>query len=556
MFKFKIISSLENPFIDESIDKYPSLEKMSVLCGERFSVQLLYTCEHDENPFKRTRAIPKIEGKLANYAKFHNVENIPVSYPVQARGTGDDFLREQAGLYPDLLSPLTSNDSIYIIKYNLRSLWIEFNIPEECPELVGESDVTLTLTNKANGEELFRGSFRLDIIGAALPDQRLKVTQWMTHSSLSGYYSTPFGSEKYWEYLENYIRVATKNGINMQYAPIFSNPKTEELEEDPALLKYVTVRKHGEGYEFSWDCLDRWIDLCDRLGVKYLEFPHLILMGEGHPRLNNIKGLVDGSIKDLYGWNITAEECRGFLVPFFRELKEHLSARGDLERAHFHLCDEPSLERLPVYKMAKDWVNDIIGDHPVMDAIFDYEYYESGVVNTPVPITNKLKPFIERGAKNLWTYYCLGQHSGHSNRYLSMPSWRNRSIGMQLYKYDIKGFLHWGYNFYGNLECDSFINPYLEASAEGWVPAGDAFSVYPGKDGTALESLRLLVFNDAIEDTRAMHLAESLYDKKTVVDAMEKALGREIAFNVCARSSAEMLAVREAVNALIKAKIG
>ncbi len=30
----------------------------------------------------------------------------------------------------------------------------------------------------------------------------------------------------------------------------------------------------------------------------------------------------------------------------------------------------------------------------------------------------------------------------------SIPSQRNRVLGYQLYKYNVKGFLHWGYNFW------------------------------------------------------------------------------------------------------------
>ena len=138
-----------------------------------------------------------------------------------------------------------------------------------------------------------------------------------------------------------------------------------------------------------------------------------------------------------------------------------------------------------------------------------------------------------------------------SNRLIAMPSWRNRSIGMQFYKYDIAGFLQWGYNFYNNMHSVDTVNPYADASGEYWVPAGDCFSVYPHEDGTALESLRLVVFHEALEDVRAMKLCESFYGKEKVVAEMEKVFGGEIRFSRCAMSAKEMLDVRARVDEMI-----
>ena len=124
-----------------------------------------------------------------------------------------------------------------------------------------------------------------------------------------------------------------------------------------------------------------------------------------------------------------------------------------------------------------------------------------------------------------------------------------------MYKYNIVGFLQWGFNFYNSQYSYNAINPYVDTCGDGWVPAGDTCSVYPASDGTALESLRIVVFHDALQDMRAMQLAEALCGKEKVIEAIEKAFGKSVEFDVCARSSDEMLAVREAVNELIKSSL-
>ena len=76
--------------------------------------------------------------------------------------------------------------------------------------------------------------------------------------------------------------------------------------------------------------------------------------------------------------------------------------------------------------------------------------------------------------------------------------------------------------------------------------------VYPDQKGNPLESIRLLAMEEAMQDVRAMQLAEKYYSHDEVVSAMEKALGDEITFTRCAHNADEMLRVREAVNELIR----
>ena len=186
-----------------------------------------------------------------------------------------------------------------------------------------------------------------------------------------------------------------------------------------------------------------------------------------------------------------------------------------------------------------------------MDALSDYDFYSTGALATPVPVTSKIMPFVENGVPNLWTYYACNQLVGYSNCYVAMPSWRTRSIGMQLYKYNIHGFLHWGYNYYNNRASGDTINPYLDLGGEDWVPAGDTFVVYPGLDGTPLESIRAITLDEAIQDVRAMRTAEKYTSHAEVVRVMEEVLGEEITFERCAHSADEMLRVRKAINDLI-----
>ena len=112
-------------------------------------------------------------------------------------------------------------------------------------------------------------------------------------------------------------------------------------------------------------------------------------------------------------------------------------------------------------RAVKTAIADILEGFPIMDALSDFEFYKTGTVTNPIPASDHIEPFLEAGVPGLWTYYCCGQSVDVSNRYIAMPSSRTRVIGMQLWKYNIAGFLQWGYNFWYEIFSLRQINPYL-----------------------------------------------------------------------------------------------
>ena len=186
-----------------------------------------------------------------------------------------------------------------------------------------------------------------------------------------------------------------------------------------------------------------------------------------------------------------------------------------------------------------------------MDALSHYEFYECGAVTCPVPAIDHIEPFIENKVPDLWAYYCVSQAKEVSNRFHSMPSYRNRIIGLQFYKFNIVGFLHWGYNYYNNRYSYDAINPYLCTDGDYFAPSGDTFLVYPASDGTALTSLRFEVLHEAFQDLRALLLCEKLCGREFV----EKLIGDEfeaLTFKTYPRSAEFILSFREKVNQAIK----
>ncbi len=551
MLRTKFISSLDKPFLDGDISAFTALDKLSVLKNERFSCQLAITDDSAAAPHRRFIRV-KPEGVLTPYTTLRSLESVPSVLPAYPGRSDENYLRTTPGLYPDLLLPLQMRSSVACVPRQLRSVWIDVDTRGEIP--AGDYLLTLVLTDGASTE---RVSIRIEIIDALLPEQKLIVTQWFHCDCLADYYNIPIFSERHWEIIESFVRTAVKNGINLLLTPVFTPPLDTYVGGERPTVQLVKVIKKEDGYDFDFSRLDRWIDMCDRCGIKYFEISHLFTQwGASHAPKIVASTPTDPHEVRIFGWDTdaTGSEYIGFVRAFLTDFLAHMRRRGDAERCFFHISDEPNTAHLEQYLKAKAAVADLLEGFPVMDALSDYEFYKTGAVATPIPSSNHIEPFIEGGVTPLWTYYCCGQGIGVSNRFLAMPGARTRYIGVQFYKFNVQGFLQWGYNFYNNQGSYDPIDPYVDSTGNYFVPSGDAYSVYPARDGTALESMRIIEFREAIDDLRAMRLAESLVGRKTVLAAIEELTG-EIVFSRCVCDSERMLAVRERVNRLIAAAI-
>ena len=565
MLVTKIVSSQEKVFVDDSIEKFATLEKITALGGERLSLQFIYVDTAPSYIPVRPICDLQLEGELAKYATVRDVRSVPVDRPVNIFKYDENYLRTTPGIYPDILTPLRYGGKVVISREKLRSLWVEIEIPEDF-----SGDTTLTLSvflksgsvgdtgeAKFDGEAIATQSVKIDVLSASLPEQTLLHTQWFYPDCLASYYRVPAWSEEHWRIVEAFAGTAAKRGRNVLYTTLLTPALNVLPPFHREKCQLVDVEVVDGEYKFNFDNVGRWVDMCDRVGIKYFEISHFY---DQHKASHGatVYAKVGGEEKMIFGWDTLSEdpEYVRFLRAMIKEFLSYMKARGADKRCFFHISDEPSTEYIDRFNKIKGNIEDLLEGYTIMDALSDIDFYNIGAVTEPVPVTTHAMPFIEAGVKNLWVYYACNEVIEYSNCYLAMPSWRTRSIGMQLYKYNLKGFLHWGYNYYNNRASGDAINPYLDLGGEDWVNAGDTFMVYPNNDGTPLESIRLMTMEEAMQDVRAMQLAEKYYSHEEVVAAMEEALGDEITFTRCAHTADEMLRVREAVNELIRRGIG
>jgi hypothetical protein len=352
--------------------------------------------------------------------------------------------------------------------------------------------------------------------------------------------------------VQNYIETAAKRGINMILTPLFTPPLDTEEGGSRLNVQLVDVRYEKGRYSFDFQRLQRWITLCLSAGIKYIEMSHLFSQW-GAKYAPQITGLVEGKEEKLFGWHTpgSGKTYKAFLDAFLPALIEKLYEWNIEDRVCFHISDEPNQHNKDGYKAAKELVEEHLKNFITIDALSDYAFYKEGLVKRPVPANDHIEEFIANKTDHLWVYYCSGQILKVSNRFMAMPSFRNRVIGIQLYKFRIEGFLHWGYNFYNSQYSRKAINPYEITDADYAFPSGDAFLVYPGKDLKPIESIRFMVLHHAFNDIRALKYLESLTGRPAVMELIEGDLGSPVTFSEYPKSDDYYIQLRNRVNTAI-----
>lgn len=533
-FKTGQVSSLQRVFLDGRCD-LTEHNCDSVLKGERYSYQIAY--KSSEKFFAEI----VIDSPLSQFITVRSVGNVPSELPVYESDC--EFCeRNEPGLFPDVLFPI-ENNRVLIKRQNYYALWITVDLPKDTD--AGDYEIKIKL--KKDGETISENIFGLHVINAVLPEQRLIYTQWFHSDSIANYYKIPVFCEKFWALVESFIKAAVHTGVNMLLTPVFTPPLDTEIGGERLTVQLVDVKLENGKYSFGFDRFIRWVRLAQKCGIKYFEISHLFSQW-GAKYTPKIVAEVNGRQKRIFGWETSADsiEYAEFLSAFIPQLIKVIRSLGIEKSTFFHISDEPNEDQIESYSMAKRTVAPLLEDFPIIDALSDYSFYESGIINNPIPCTNDIESFIEKGFPHPWTYYCCGQGGKLSNRFFGMPLSTTRIIGFQLFKYGIEGFLQWGFNFYNSQYSLRSIDPFAVTDADSAFPSGDSFTVYPGKSG-AIESVRSEVFFQALQDMRALTLLCDRIGKKRTIAAVEADFGI-ITFFDYPRGTEKMLNLRKSVN--------
>lgn len=528
-FQSRTLSSLAKVFPRRIYGK--AARNFKVATGQELSFQIAYRLRGSES-FRGEYTV-HVTSSLS--VDSYRVGNVPSIVTTDLMHRDDNYLTVAPGIFPDPLFPLNDNEKITALEGIWNALWFSVRVPADLDS--GEYYIIVELIN-SNGACEVRERVTLDVSSVSLHTQKLLYTNWFHCDCIASAHRVGIFSEEHWRLIGEYMKMAADHGMNMILTPVLTPPLDTEVGTYRPTIQLVDIKKSPNGYEFDFSRLERFVSMARSYGIHTFEINHFFTQW-GAKCAPKVVACVDGEEKCIFGWDTASNDAEyvyflGQLIPLLIKYMENIGVGK--ENMYFHVSDEPAERHVQYYKVAHDILLPLIAGCRHMDALSERSYYEQRLVEVPVVANDHIEPWLGK-TDNLWCYYCCGQTVDVSNRFLSQPSARNRIIGVQLYKYGIEGFLHWGYNFYYTYLSRREVDPYSETDGGQKWPSGDTFCVYPYGD-TVIPSLRLKVFSNALEDMRLLELLEEKIGREAVIAQIDRIAGMEITFSEYPRDDA------------------
>jgi hypothetical protein len=381
----------------------------------------------------------------------------------------------------EIPDPLLEVERLDVPAGRTQPIWLTVYVPADAPPGRYEGEFFV------NSTEVSRSiSVVLEVYPFILPDDRhLWVTNWFNLGRIAAVHNVAPWSDDFWSLLERYAQNMAAHRQNVVLTP--------------TSLIHV-VRDHDGKLSLDYTDFDRWVRLFEAAGVcGRIEIGHVAHFGEG-----------GWQSKDIILRNITARDRETGkavtlppeegLAPLLRDLERHLAEQGWLDKAMIHVADEPSLHNIESWKRASQFVHEAAPRLRRVDAIETRDF--SGYLEVWVPKLNYLSGWLEgfraarRPGDELWFYTCLHPQGYYPNRLLDYPLAGTRILHWINWRYQLDGYLHWGWNFWTD---KPFENP------GDRLPPGDSFIVYPGKNGP-LDSIRWEMMREGIQDYEEFRL--------------------------------------------------
>ena len=533
------ISPLEKVRACDSLVSPEQLHSRAVLHGERLTYQICIRSEH------RQRVNVSLVSELAQFTKLYLVKDVIMDLPACTEDLcNEDYISQSPGLMPDLLQPFESGAEL-ILSPQPTVIWVRTDIPHSLP--TGEYTIKLRFdtTDMAAHSEFSETVMHVRVIPAEIPEQKLIYTRWLYCDCIAVQHNVEIYSEEHWNLIDKYIAAAVDCGVNMVLLPIHTPPLDVAVGATRPCVQLIDIEKCGCNYNFGFERFHRFITLCKKNGVRYYEIAHLFSQW-GAKCAANILVTACGKTSYMFGWNTPANDpvYIDFLRQYLSAICKELQKEDISRQTFFHISDEPSLETIDNYRNAAEIIRPLIGECRTMDALSDYTFYEKGLVECPATLINHIHDFLDHHVENQWLYYCSCPETVYPNSFLAMPLRRTRILGFLMYKYQITGFLHWGFNFYNASLSRYPINPYLTTSADKAFASGDSFIVYPGIN-TVLSSIRAETMFAAIQDMQLCFVLEQQIGREAVIKMINDAAGYDIRFDFYPKNDAFLMDLHE-----------
>jgi len=417
-------------------------------------------------------------------ASVRFVGYVPVDRPIQ--NPPQDQLRKPPADYPD---PLLEEEAINVGARQAQPVWITLPVPADARP--GLYRAVVRMSGKVAGrEESARLPMAVRVYDVEVGPSRLWVTNWFSMQWRHMKVVPEPDSPKYWALLRRYARNMAEHRQNV-------------AKISPLSLATFSTDSNGK-LQIDFSRFDRWVTIFMEEGViGRIEGGHFGGRSGGwtSPMVIHIREIKDGKVI-ARAVDPSSQEADRFYAQFLPALVKHLREKGWLDRYVQHLADEPIKMHVESYRAMSRLVRKYASELPILDAGHLTDDLV-GCVDIWVPILQHFhRDFAfyqqrKRAGDEVWFYTCVFPQGEYANRFIEQPLLKTRILHWMNYCYGATGYLHWGYNHWRSESPFTHTTP--SHPGPPYLPAGDAWIVYPGPDGP-LDSIRHEAMRDGIAD--------------------------------------------------------
>ena len=391
-----------------------------------------------------------------------------------------EVIRPAPARFPDYLSDAKQ---VAVEAGRYQAIYLTIHIPRDAR--AGDYQGTVTFHTREGDKTL---PLALTVYPLTLPQEHhLMATLWYSTNRFKQFHGVESSdSDAFYRMLGVYARNMADHRQNVFRVSL-------------DLIK-ATKNKDGK-LTFDFSQFDKWADVFWGTGrMDLLETGFVARFGEGDWSSRQIV-LRDFRAQDETTKASVTMPGKEFLPSFLPALEQHLQERGWLDKTVFHIADEPSNHNIADWREASDFVHRHGPRLRRIDAIETPHCLDRLEIWVP-----KIDHYAswqdayreaQRVGNEMW-FYTVGifQAGVYPNKTVDVPLIQSRVLHWFNYRFDLKGYLHWGYN--------SWTDDPFEAPGQH---RGDGWHVYPKKGGL-LDSLRWEQMRNGIQDYEYLWLLE------------------------------------------------
>ncbi len=506
--QFEAVDPLQKVF-PESNYFAPHEAHADVARGEHASFQFVVRAGADIKNLKVKVDSPQLDDSVLSEIKTGFVGFVKVgrANPEPSK----DSYKLMSGYFPD---PIIYEDERDVPFGSTQPIWITVEIPTDC--MTGIYNGTVEVTGELNGTDFSRVKpFEIEVFKPVIEKTSLWVTNWFFLDRLhylNNNEPVDKHSELYWELSREMAKTLAEYRQNVAMISPFD---------------HTEFSFENNKWEFDFSNFNKMVNLFIEEGViGRLEGGHFGSRIDGNwsgPFGLHVPVFENDSIdKELLP--LKDQKTRAFYNAFLPAFVENIKSNGWGDQYVQHIADEPIDSNVESYIEISKFLKGLVPELKVIEACHTHQLED--MVDIWVPQMNFLKSgmdfYTDRQTKGdeAWYYTCLSPKGEWANRFVEQPLIKTRLLHWVNFKYNIPGYLHWGFNFWGsNSGIVTADNPYddvsgMIVSSGNILPGGDCWISYPGYK-TIYPSIRLEAMRDGIVDYELLKMFNEKFPEKS-----------------------------------------